>query len=462
MSKLKTTSKRHEPSCIEIVLSMSGLEPHSLIFKNGRIVTPSGVVDADLLIRGEKIAVIGAGLSGNKILDVAGKYLLPGFRDQHIHDHIGLSEDQSTERFSRVTRALVRQGVTEATLATFAAPESTLISYLQSCKEYVSSDANGVEGTRISGINVEGTFIRKDCAGAQPPEYIFSPNSAAAQYLFDRLHQTGALSKVNIVTDFGVDLIRHASNRGILVGSGHTKTTAQQLKEGMEAGLKYIVHFTNGPTGQSFKPFDGGGTYEGGLTLPIVIEIIADGYHVDWRYVSDIIERRIQQGREHEIILVTDGIFPIPKEIPEHEFRVYSTQARKSDDGGVFFAVGTYNSDGKLSPSPKNTLCSSLLTMSRGFVNLLNLFSSDFSGFMIDRKARSLEESLRLASLFTATNQARLEGVLDRVGSLDVGKLADITILEMRGSPGDYELMIPHVMVAGKLFTFQDDKIIKA
>ena len=59
------------------------------------------------------------------------------------------------------------------------------------------------------------------------------------------------------------------------------------------------------------------------------------------------------------------------------------------------------------------TLCGSLLTMDGAFQNLLNLLTTDHSGYMIDVKARSFEESLLLLPNFTSGNSVRLEGLGD-------------------------------------------------
>ena len=93
----------------------------------------------------------------------------------------------------------------------------------------------------------------------------------------DRLLWIGGLSLINIVPEFGessLELIKIAVANQLVVGCGHTRCTAEQLAKAISLGAKYFVHFANGPTGQSWKPFDGGGAFEGGLTLPITIELI--------------------------------------------------------------------------------------------------------------------------------------------------------------------------------------------
>src|SRR4051794_35027348 len=58
------------------------------IIKNGTIVTAIGTYPGDILIEGEKISAIGLNFpaeQADKIIDAAGKYVLPGAVDVHTH-----------------------------------------------------------------------------------------------------------------------------------------------------------------------------------------------------------------------------------------------------------------------------------------------------------------------------------------------------------------------------------------
>ena len=57
------------------------------IIKNGTLITSTETFDADILIEGEKIALIGTNLQhpSAEIIDAAGKLILPGGIDPHVH-----------------------------------------------------------------------------------------------------------------------------------------------------------------------------------------------------------------------------------------------------------------------------------------------------------------------------------------------------------------------------------------
>ena len=61
----------------------------ALLLKNAHIVDPAAGIDgvADVLIDGERIAQVGEGIdaAGAEVIDLTGKYLVPGLVDMHVH-----------------------------------------------------------------------------------------------------------------------------------------------------------------------------------------------------------------------------------------------------------------------------------------------------------------------------------------------------------------------------------------
>ncbi len=65
-----------------------GLCLKKLLISNARLVNEGQVVDADVLVEGDRIARVGSGLplpAGAELIDAAGKYLLPGMIDDQVH-----------------------------------------------------------------------------------------------------------------------------------------------------------------------------------------------------------------------------------------------------------------------------------------------------------------------------------------------------------------------------------------
>ena len=82
------------------------------VIKNGTIVTADLTYKADVLVEGGKIAEIGAGLSGDEVLDATGCYVMPGGIDPHTHLEMPFMGTYSTDDFESGTRAALSGGTT--------------------------------------------------------------------------------------------------------------------------------------------------------------------------------------------------------------------------------------------------------------------------------------------------------------------------------------------------------------
>ena len=84
------------------------------VIKNGTLVTASDIIKADLLIDGEKIAVIGEGLEteGAQVIDAADRYVLPGGIDVHTHLQLPVGVTESSDDFYTGHKAAAFGGTT--------------------------------------------------------------------------------------------------------------------------------------------------------------------------------------------------------------------------------------------------------------------------------------------------------------------------------------------------------------
>lgn len=93
---------------------------YDLIVKGGQVVTPQGVVAADVAVAHGRIAEIGKGLIGAREVDAAGRLVLPGGVDVHCHieqmSGMGL---MNADTFETATRSAAMGGTT--TVVSFAA-----------------------------------------------------------------------------------------------------------------------------------------------------------------------------------------------------------------------------------------------------------------------------------------------------------------------------------------------------
>ena len=377
-------------------------------FENAFLVTPEAVLRSDMTIRDGRIDLSASKSGDEEVINMEGKYVFPGFIDIHFHGYnlfeftAGLYDAKSESfdnswpayenGFDRLRETLAGFGVTDFYVGTWASEIENLKTCYGHLHKYLSENKEGVKGARLLGGLLEGSFINPQMAGAQNPDFVLEQRREN----FDAIEDKGAIKLVNAVADFGrgsCELIEYLTSKGIVVGAGHTNATCEQLEAAVKAGLKYFIHFTNGPTGGSYKSFNGGGAIEAVLKNDeLYAELILDGYHVNPAYVRDILNRK---GVER-ILAVTDSLFVTGSALKN--FVVSGIPGRVSDDGEYICVVG----------KPK-TLCSSNLTMNRAFRNLLNWLTSEMEGIWNrNHSAMDFERALVDVSKICSTNSAAL------------------------------------------------------
>ena len=446
-----------------------------VLITGARVVTPEGVVEADVTIRAGKIRTADRRLArspraastargkGSALPSRAGKLqrvdgrgciLLPGFIDIHTHGYDGFdftlgvydaatdrfdaSADRSLEALGRYVGRMPSMGVTTSTLATMAAEVHTLRERLDLLARFLKSPP---PGTRLAGAFLEGTFISDQMLGAMNAEFVHRPDVR----LFDEVNASGMIRLALVAPEGGraaQSLIRHMTRRGVVVGAGHTGATADELRAARRAGLKYMVHFMNGPTGSSFKPFHGGGAVEGALADDrLACELIADGYHVDPRYARDMMARK---GFDR-IIAVSDSMFAAGATGGKGGLKTFQMS-------GVF---GKVSPDGKylqVAHNPK-ALFGSCLDLPTAFGNLVSWLTRPMAGVWVRRhEAMAPDEALAAASKMTATNPARLTGLdgAPGLGRIADGRTADLVLARLTGKPGAYRLTVRRTWVGGR------------
>jgi len=418
--------------------------------KGGFVVTPDGVKRTDIILRNDRIEFVADRDNYDETLDVTGKYIVPGFVDIHFHGY-GLFEftsglynpkfetfDNSPSAYesglNMLRKTLAGFGVTGFYVGTWASPIENLKHCFAQLYNYLSKSENK-PGAKLLGGLLEGSFLNPKMAGAQNPDCVLE----FANSSFDKIEDKGTIKLANVAPDFGrasYDLTEYLSSKGIVVGAGHTNATCEQIERAARAGLKYFIHFTNGPTGGSYKPFHGGGAIEAVLkSNDLFAEQILDGYHVNPAYIRDILKRK---GTD-KIVGITDCLFTAGSDIKQ--FTSGGIRGALNDSGNYFQVVGK-----------SGVLFSSNLTMDRGFTNLLNWLTVDMQGIwnrMHD--AMSFEQALVTTAKILSTNPCVLTQ-LDKqgCGSLVDGAKADLCVLNIVGPPGNYKLTVEATIVDGK------------
>jgi N-acetylglucosamine-6-phosphate deacetylase len=426
----------------------------SILVRNGRVLSAAGgwLEGAAVAIEDGRIAGVGpeaASAPGGPVVDAGGLWVVPGWIDLQVNDIGWLSGGLKEPRVhaGRIREVLAYQastGVTGVVLATLAAPLDEVLAYLEGMKEIL--DGGGELDEVLLGGLVEGTFMNPEFHGAHNPDWVLPPDPG----VLDQLLATGAVTMINIAPETSpeaVSLVAEAVSRGVVVGCGHAHPHAECLREAIAAGLSYVIHLGNGPTGSSLKVFNDGGLLEECLRNDeLMATLIVDGYHLHPELVRDWVSRK-ELSRS---IGISDAGFGTGA--PTEPFELCGMQGEPAEGGAYLRVVRSREEiEAAARTSDAGALFGAAIGMREVFENLLNLFSVEMRGVNIrTHPALSMEDSIAAAAAMCSSNPARLLGVEDR-GALVERARGDIVLLEISGEPGSFEVRVRETISAGRV-----------
>ncbi|MBY0121828.1 N-acetylglucosamine-6-phosphate deacetylase [Bacillus sp. S/N-304-OC-R1] len=369
-----------------------------LIILNTTVYSEDDVITKGYIkIEAGKIAELGNmkeldDIQDYKVLSFPMNYsAIPGLIDVHIHGVNGVDVmDATKEALETMAAVLPREGTTSFLATTMTQSKEAIENALINAGEFIENqvDHNKAE---ILGIHLEGPFVNKKMAGAQPVQYIIDPQVE----LFKKWQK---LSKgyIKLVTlapeiDGGLKLTKYLKGTGVIASIGHSQSTYEEAVHAIEAGATHATHLFNQMSGLHHRePGIVGAVF---LRGELKAELIADGVHVKPEVVK-LTHKMIGTDR---IILITDSM------------RAKCLKNGTYDLGGQEVTV----KDGK-AVLREGTLAGSILKLGQAIKNMMS-----YTGC-------SLEDVIEMGS----ANPAKQLNVFHRKGSLAVGKDADLVILD--------------------------------
>lgn len=364
------------------------------VLKNGTLVLPDRTIErGTIFVDNGLIAAVRENHTSQsadvETIDLSGLTVLPGFIDVHIHGATGVDVmDATADDLAEISRYLASQGVT-AWMPTFvpASDENYATAIAAIAQSMSDSTANGA---RVLGVHYEGPFVNSAQCGALHVEYFKTYSSPAdVDSLPVRLEMVRMITLAPEV-DGGVELVRELNRRGWIVSIGHTRASLDLLDQVLVAGARHMTHFMNAMAPLHHRS---PGPIAWGLAHDdVTCDIIADGIHLDPFILRLLVKMKGVDG----ISLISDAIAAAGK--GEGDYQIWGETISVKNGR-------TANASGSIAGS---------------VINMLDAV----------RMMRSLGVSdvglARMASL----NPARLLGLGDVCGSIEVGKRADLVALD--------------------------------
>ena len=349
---------------------------------NGRLILPDENGDfkicAGALNFDEKIISIGEPSDGAELIDAENNFVAPGFINIHIHGAAGVDVmDDDINALKKLAEFLPSTGVTSFLPTTMTMPLEKIYRAL----ERVRAGKNFSHGSRILGAHVEGPFINKNFKGAQAEENILTADFALFENFIDI---------IKIMTVAPETFPYPLTPSPYPLSIGHSAATYEIAMVAIASGMNHITHLFNAQSGLHHrKP----GVVGAALDSNAVVELIADNVHVHpaaQRLVAKVKPRS-------QIILITDSI------------RACGLGDGLSELGGQKVLV-----KGNLATLEDGTIAGSVATMNNVLKNFcVNTNMNVAAGVELVTKNPAVELN-----------------VYDRLGSLEVGKAADITLFD--------------------------------
>lgn len=362
-----------------------------LIIKNGQVITPENVLkNTTIIVENGRIKQIGGNFSfspSDHVIDAADQMIAPGFIDLHIQGAGGADIlDATPEAVRTIAKTCARYGVTGflATTKCFPQADNT---HLTIAAEFEGNLSGSAE---LLGIHIEGPFISPKRLGMIQIDNVSSPSMDFLRELNELCREKLRMMTIAPEIEGNRELIENLVRMDIIPSFGHSDASYDETVKGFEYGIRHVTHLYNAM--RSIHHRDPGPVPAIFDKDNVIAQVICDGAHIH----PSVIRFTLNELGGKRFVLITDGMNALG--LPDGTYR-YDALEFSSIDG-----IARYH-DGRLMGTATS-------------MNILIKRCIEFTNF-------PLSTVINAASLIPA----QVLGIDKRKGSLEIGKDADIVIL---------------------------------
>lgn len=321
-------------------------------------------------------------------IDLNGNRIYAGLIEIHAHGCIGY-DTMDGDKLTEMSVYQAENGITTWYPTTMTMP-------VDDVQHVTDVDLTKVEGANVPGFHLEGPFISMKYKGAQDPEYVIKPDVK----IFNSI-KNAKLITIAPEVEGAYDFIKECN---AVVCLGHTDATYDEAVKAFECGAKCLTHTFNAmPPLHHRNP----GVIGAGMMCNGYAQVIGDGLHVHPAAFIAL----YKMFTSDRLVIISDTLRAA--DVPEGEYTL-GYQKIIVKDGLARLEDGTI----------------------AGSTNNLFKCVKRVIGFGIDA-----DEAFKMASL----TPAKLMGIDDAKGSVEIGKDADLIVVDK-----NYDLKMS--MVGGKIY----------
>ena len=356
-----------------------------MIIKGGKVFQEDGsFLEQALYINDHRLVDKAEYQDDEKVIDAEGLLVLPGLVDIHSHGAAGEDfSDGNPEGLKKILQYEKRCGITSYCPTSMTFPKERLRQIFASIK-----GAQTEEGAKVVGINMEGPFLDPAKKGAHVEKWIAAPDVAFVREL--NQDADGLVRLVTLAPNMdGAEEFIKEMHEEVCISLGHTAADYDCASRAMKLGAHHVTHLYN-----AMQPFGhrAPGLIGAAMDDPeCMVELICDGYHIH----PSAIRAAFRLFGPERVILISDSMRATGMENGTYELG--GQEVTVKDRKAVL-------KDGTLAGSATNLY-----------------------GCMC--KAVEFGIPLEQAIMAATANPARSIGIFDRVGSIRIGKQADLLLV---------------------------------
>lgn len=389
----------------------------SIAFVGGTVVLPDRLLrNNSVLCTNGKVVAIADKLEMPKdtsIVSVKGRYLTPGFVDMHVHGGGGADfMDATTEAIRIACSSHLRHGTTSIFPTTTTGSVVEIEAMIRACQE--------ARFPTFRGVHLYGPFFAENKVGCHSAAGRRNPERKE----YDSYFRTGLIRIATCAAELpaAIEFYKAARKKKCFVTCGHSNASWGEMDTAFKAGMRHVDHFWCAMSSVSSLRERFGTPMQASMTEFVLMhkemstEVIADGEHLS----NELLEFAYQMIGPKRLCLVTDSNRAL--DMPTGRYRF----------GNI--ATGTWlENDGKVGRALSGSLASSVL----GMDSMVRHFKQVTTA--------TLPEVIRMATL----TPAERTGIAGKYGSIEVGKQADLLILNKA-------LQVERVFVSGREMKFDE------
>ena len=356
-----------------------------MIIKGGKVFQEDGsFLEQAIYINDHRLVDKAEYQDDGEVIDAEGLLVLPGLVDIHSHGAAGEDfSDGNPEGLKKILQYEKRCGLTSYCPTSMTFPKERLRQIFASIK-----GAQTEEGAKVVGINMEGPFLDPVKKGAHVEEWIAAPDAAFVRELDQDVD--GLVRLVTLAPNMeGAEEFIKEMHEEVCISLGHTAADYDCASRAMKLGAHHVTHLYN-----AMQPFGhrAPGLIGAAMDDPeCMVELICDGYHIH----PSAIRAAFRLFGPERVILISDSMRATGMENGTYELG--GQEVTVKDRKAVL-------KDGTLAGSATNLY-----------------------GCMC--KAVEFGIPLEQAIMAATANPARSIGIFDRVGSIRIGKQADLLLV---------------------------------